>query len=129
SPVTDPPRRGSVAALEFVAVHPGPTADGSFCDRTRARRVKRRLDVLGPDVSAVDVVQVAVPSFRADGKEPLPGELRVDALDPADDAGVAGADRVRIRQHDRQIERTCLIDPGGAGHLAVAVERVPAGGA
>ena len=78
SPVADPPRRGTVAALEFVAVHPGSAADRSFGDRTRGRRVERRLDVLGSDVAAVDVVEVAVPGLGADGQQPLPGEPRID---------------------------------------------------
>ena len=35
---------------------------------------------------------------------------------------------MRIGQHDRQIEGSDLFDPGGTGHLAVAVEGVPTGG-
>ena len=129
SPVADLPGRGTVAALEFVAVHPGSAADRSLGHRTTGRRVERRLDMFGSDVAAVDVVEIAVPGLCADWQQPLPGEPWIVPVDPADDAGVAGADRVRIRQHDRKIERSGLVDPGGAGHLAVAVERVPARGA
>ena len=127
--IADQSGRGAIAALVVVAVHAGSTTDRSLCDRAGCRGVERRLDVLGADVTTVEVVEVPVPRFGAHRQQPVPREQRVDAVDPADHPGVAGADRVRIRQHDRQIERSGLVDPCGAGHLAVSVERVPACGA
>ena len=46
--VVDHPRRGAVAALEVVAVHPGAAADRALGDGPGGRGVERGLDVLGP---------------------------------------------------------------------------------
>jgi hypothetical protein len=48
---------------------PSPVADQP------GRRVDGRLDMLGPDMAAVDVVEVAVPCLCADGRQPLQGKL------------------------------------------------------
>src|ERR1700682_2975376 len=85
--------------------------------------------MLRADVAAIDVVEVAVPSLRAHRQQPLPRKHRVDPVHPTDHTRVAGTDRVGVRQDDRKVERTRFLDPRGAGHLAVAVERIPTGGA
>src|SRR6516165_2748233 len=47
---------------------------------------------------------------------------------PGDDAGVRDSDRVRVGDRDRSLAGSRLLDPGDAGHLAVAVLRVEPGG-
>src|SRR5262249_42325863 len=48
---------------------------------------------------------------------------------PVDGAAMAGADRMGVGDEDRRGQRAGLLDPGDAGHLAVAVQRVEACGA
>ncbi len=90
--------------------------------------VERVDDGGGLDVRAVDVVEVAVPGLGDDGEQPALGEVAVAGDGPVDDAAVHGADGVGVGQPDGQGERAGLVQPGGAGHLAVAVEAVPPGG-
>ena len=122
----DAPRGGPGAALEVVAVHPGPAADRALLDGPAARGVERGdHDGLG-HVPAVDVVEVAVPGLARDRQEPGVGELGMRAHGPADDPRVRDPDRVRVRQADRARRAAGLADPGEPGHLAVAVLHVHA---
>jgi hypothetical protein len=52
----------------------------------------------------------------------------VAALDlPGDDRVAHHADAVGVGDHDRTVEKAGVVDPGGAGHFAVAVEGEPGG--
>ena len=52
----------------------------------------------------------------------------VAAFDLPGDDGVADhADAVRVGDHHRAVEEAGVVDPGGAGHFAVAVEGEPGG--
>ncbi len=89
---------------------------------------ERALDVLGPHVKAVDVVEVAVPGLGHDGQRP-PVAARVRGACPhaPGDGGIAhDTDAVRVREQHRSLELAGFLEPGRAGHLAVAVEREPA---
>ena len=89
--------------------------------------------MLTRDVKAVDVVEVAVVGLGDDRQCPEDVRLvrqrfEMSVLDlPLDDRVAHDADGVRVGQHDRPLEKSGLGDPGGARHLAVAVQRVPAG--
>ena len=112
------------AALVRVAIHPGPTADRALLDRAGARGLERPYRDLDRDVAAVDVVQVAVPGLGHHREQPGLGDARVMLDGPGDDPGVRDPDRVRVGDHDRAGGGPRLLDPGDAGHLAVAVLRV-----
>ena len=127
--MSDDPRRRARAALEPVAVHPGAAADRALGDRPRGRRVERRHRDLRRDVTAVDVVQVAVPRLGDHRQQPGGTEHRDDAPRPIAPSRCGRRPRECVLvMSDRHRERPALLDPGGAGHLAVAVERVPPGG-
>src|SRR5262249_44023434 len=78
------------------------------------------------DVVAVDVVEVAVPGLRGDREQPHLREARMMLDGPRDDPGMDHADRVRVGDTDRPAERSRLLDPRQAGHLAVAILGVEA---
>ena len=115
------------AGLELVAVHAGAAADGAFVWLFMLGGLKRGDHGLLGDVVTVDVVEVAVPGLGGDRQQPHLGELRVIPVHPADDAGVGDPDRVRVGDRYRALEGAGLLDPGDAGHFAVAVLRVEPG--
>ena len=115
------------AGLELVAVHAGAAPDGAFVWLFMLGSLKRGDHSLLGDVVAVDVVEVAVPGLGGDRQQPYLGELRVIPVHPADDAGVRDPDRVGVGDRDRALEGAGLLDPGDAGHFAVAVLRVEPG--
>ena len=115
------------AGLELVAVHAGAAADGAFVWLFVLGCLKRGDHGLFGDVVTVDVVEVAVPGLGGDRQQPHLGELRVIPVHPADDAGVRDPDRVRVGDRHRAFEGAGLLDPGDAGHFAVAVLRVEPG--
>ena len=104
---------------------PPPTEPSSGCSLLGG--LKRGDHGLFGDVVTVDVVEVAVPGLGGDRQQPHLGELRVIPVHPADDAGVRDPDRVRVGDRDRALEGAGLLDPGDAGHFAVAVLRVEPG--
>ena len=116
------------AGLELVAVHAGAAANGAFVGLFVLGCLKRGDHGLLGDVVTVDVVKVAVPGLGGDRQQPHLGELRVIPVHPADDAGVRDPDRVGVGDRYRALEGAGLLDPGDAGHFAVAVLRVEPGG-
>ncbi len=126
---TQASRGGADAALVAVADHPGAAADAAFLDRTAVRAVERAIDMLGLDVKAVDVVQPPVPGFCDHGQRPpVVVRARTAVRHPPLYDGIAhDADAVRIGDHHGPVEKARLLDPGGAGHLAIAVLREPGG--
>src|ERR1700694_681306 len=78
-------------------------------------------------MESVDVVKIAIPSFRDYRKGP-PVTLHIGraVLDlPRDDSVADHAHAVRVGDHDGTVEKSGVVDPGRAGHFAVAVEREP----
>src|SRR6185437_15831685 len=117
----------AVAALELVAVHAGAAADAALVGLVTAGDAEGGDDVLLVHVMTVDVVQVAVPGLRGDGKQPHIGELGVSLVHPGDDPGVRDTDGVGVGDGDRALHGARLLDPGNAGHLPVAVQAEEAG--
>ena len=122
-------RGGADAALEAVADHARPAAHRSFGNRAAFGRVERGEHVLVLHVEAVDVVQIAVVGLgHHRQRPPVAGRVgRARADPPADDRVAHHAHAVRVGDHDRALEKSRLLDPRGARHLAVAVLREPAG--
>ena len=122
-------RSGARAALELVADHARAAADAAFLHRAALGAVERVESVLVLHVEAVHVVEVAVVGLGHDRQAPpIPGSVRRAVGDAPFDHGVAhDADAVGVGQHDRAFEKAALLDPGHAGHLAVAVEAEPTG--
>ena len=122
--LADPSRRGPDAALEVVADHAGAAPDGPFSDRASGRGGVRRPRVGGGDVEAVDVVEGAVPGLGHDRERPgldAVGQL----LDLEGDECVADhAHAVGVGDRHGGVQQADLLEPGQAGHLAVAVEPV-----
>ena len=119
--------RRADAALEPVADHPGAAADIAFGHRTAARPIQR-LERMGlRDVESVDVVQEPVPRLGDDGKAEVAGIAFASAAlhVPLDDRVAHDADAVRVGDENRGAQEARFLDPGRAGHLAVAVEGVP----
>jgi hypothetical protein len=85
--------------------------------------------VFGVDVESVDVVEIAVPGFGDDRERPpVAFHVRRAGLDLPGDDGIANdADAVGVGDHDGSVEESGVVNPGGAGHLAVAVEGEPGG--
>src|SRR5262249_28447407 len=120
------PRRRADAAGELETGHAGAAADVALGHPAAFGGIERLEDVLLLDVEAERVVEVAVVGFGDDRQRPV--LLALDVLgQPLDGAVADGADAGGVGQHDRAFEEAGLLDPGGAGHLAVAVEREPAG--
>jgi hypothetical protein len=119
-------RGGPDPAFEAVADHPCPAPDVALRDGAAGRGSEGLLDVLGPHVHPVYVVQDAVPGLADDGERPeaLP---RPPCGAPADDRVADDADAVRVRQPDRRGQEARLVDPRRPRQLAVAVQAVPAG--
>ena len=86
------------------------------------------IDVLRPDMKTVDVVEVAVLCLGHDRQRP-PVATRIRlalAHAPGDDGVTYDTDAVRVREHDGSLQSAAFVDPGRAGHLAIAVQREPA---
>src|SRR5262249_17001188 len=125
--VSELPRGGADPALEAVADHAGAAANHAFLHGPRARSVERLEHVLGLDVEAVDVVQPAVPGLGHHRQRPPgPGLVLLTLLHaPGDDRIAHHAHAVSVGDHHRAFEEPGLVHPGGTGHLAVAVLRIP----
>ena len=124
-PAATDPRSGADAGLETEGAHPGAAADRAFDHRAAAGRIERCEDMLAADMEAVDVVQESVPGLGDHRQAPV---RRVEVL---------------LRPGDRRlVDRATLWvfviitapsrmprsrEPGGAGHLAVPVQREPGG--
>ena len=78
-------------------------------------------------VKAVDVVEPAVPGFGDHRQRPLVLVHSVIAERPGDDGVAHHADAVGVGDARRALEKAGFLDPGGAGHLAIAVEAEPSG--
>src|SRR6267378_8517552 len=122
-------RRCADASFEAAADHAGATADIAFVDATRLRGFDGVESVLGFDVEAVDVVQPTIPGFSDDRQRPpVTAGVRLTVGNAPLNHGVANdADAVGIGDHHGALEKAGFLDPGGAGHLAVAILREPAG--
>ena len=70
--------------------------------------------------------KAAVVGFGDDRQPPRLQRVLLRDL-PLDDRVAHDADAVRVGDRDRTFEQPALLDPGRAGHLAVAVEREPRG--
>ena len=113
------------AALEAVTVHSGSAADVPLGYRPPVRILERLKRMLGLHVKALHVVQSAVGGL---GHDRIPKRARRIALDHPVDHGVPdSADAERVGDHDRGFEDPDLLDPVGAGHVAVAVAGVEGG--
>ena len=112
-----------------MADHAGAAADVALLDRPAARGGEGQGDVLGLDVEAVDVVEMAVPGLGHDRQRPpVARGIGPAGMQAFGDHRIADhANAVRVGQHDRPLELARFVDPGRAGHLAVAVEGEPAG--
>ncbi len=126
--VHDHARGRADATLELVADHAGAAADVALRNRARTSAIERGECVLWLNVKAVDVVEPPVPGLRDDWQRPPVFRVEFEALQrPADHGITHDADAVRIGDHDRSVQQAGFLDPGGAGHFAVAILREPAG--
>jgi hypothetical protein len=82
--------------------------------------------VLLPDVHAVDVVEIAVPGLGHD-REAAVEHLADPGAAPLDDRVPHHTHAVGVGDDDRVEQQAVVVDPGRAGHLAVAVQVEPAG--
>ena len=73
------------------------------------------------DMEAVDVVQTSVIGFGDDRQQPRLLHLAMPH-GPHNGCVSHGADAVRVSDEDRAFEETAFVNPGRAGHLAVAVD-------
>jgi hypothetical protein len=121
--------RGADAAFELIADHAGATADIAFFDRAGVGDVEGVEGVFGLDVKSVDVVEPAVPGFGDHGQRPeVAFHVGRAVLDlPGNDGVAHDSDAVRVGDHYGAGEEAGVVDPGGAGHLTVAVEGEPGG--
>ena len=120
-------RGGAEAALEAMADHAGATT-GAALAHGAVRGIRECLvDVLGPDVEAVDVVERAVPRL-ADHRQ-APEHLAAVVLTHLglDERVAHDADAVRVGEADRRGQAARLADPLEPGQLAVAVQAMAAG--
>jgi hypothetical protein len=111
-----------------VTDHARSAADVAFGHRARLRAGKRCVDVLRSHMEAVDVIELAVPGLGHYGQRP-PVTARVRRARPhapCDRRVAHDADAVRIGEQDGPFERPGFLEPCGAGHLAVAIQREPA---
>ncbi len=94
-------------------------------DRAAGGVLVRGAYVLGRHVLAADVVQKAVPGFGDHRQRP---RLLAVLLALQCGEGVAyDTDASGVGQPDRRTEQTVLDQPGGAGHLTIAVQPVNSG--
>ncbi len=95
----------------------------------RVGDVKGVPSVFWLNVESVDVVKIAIPGFGDDRERP-PVAFHVGGAVfdlPGDDSVANDAHAVRVGDHDRAVEESGVVDPGRAGHFAVAVESEPGG--
>ena len=120
---------GADAAFEFVADHAGSAADVAFLDGAGVGGVEGVPGVFGMDVKSIDVVEPAVPGFGDNRQRPpVAFHVRRAVFDfPGDDGVAYYADAMRVGDHHGTVEEAGIVDPGGAGHFAVAVEGEPGG--
>src|SRR6266849_4580015 len=84
------------------------------------------------NVKSVDIVQPAIESLRDNWQREKTGAVGIGfgcqaGLHlPSDDSIAHHADTMSIGDHDRPVDKSRLLDPGGPGHLAVTVLREPA---
>ena len=121
-PLSGAPRRRADAALELVADHARPAADVALGDRPVGRRRERRVQVLGVDVEAVDVVERAVVRLADHRQRPDRVAHAVGPRGRLDQRVAHHPDAVRVRDADRPAQHPGLPDPLEPGELAVAVE-------
>ena len=112
-------------SLQIIPVPPPTLPSGTGPPRAESRAAK---GVLGLHVEAVHVVQVAVPGLGHHGERPpaeggRPGAALLEL--PGDDGVAHHAHAVGVGDHDGGREEARLLEPGGAGHFAVAVEGEP----
>ncbi len=119
-------RRGADAAFEPVADHSGSTADCAFGDSPGAGSIKRGGNVFRLHVESVDVIQKSVEGFRNYWQIPQI-ESRAALQVPLDIRVSHDAYAVRVGDHHGAVEESGFFDPGGSGHLAVAILRIPSG--
>src|SRR4029077_21226391 len=101
----------------------GTAANAALLDRPTLRSLNRVGDVFRFNVKAIDVLQPAVPRLGHQGA--TPGEtsrVRAAVSETPGNHGVArDSDAVGVGQHDRAFQKSALLHPGSAGHLAVAI--------
>ena len=80
-------------------------------------------------METVDVVQMTIPGFRHHRQRPpITRGIGTAGVHTLRDHRIADdADTVRIGQHDRAFKLAGFVDPGSAGHFAIAVQGKPAG--
>ena len=122
----DDPRRRPDPALELMADHPGPAAHGTLGHRAAGGRRQGGVQVLGPDVEAVDVVEDAVVRLPDDRQRPEVGVRPVGPHRVNQQRVVDDSHRVGVGDRDRAGQEAGLADPLEARQLAVAVEAVAA---
>ena len=85
--------------------------------------------MLGPYVKAINIIEPPVPRFGDDGQRPpVARGVRLAVRNAPLNYGIAhDADAVRVRDHHRSFEKAGFFDPRRSRHLAVSVERPPAG--
>src|SRR3990172_1467602 len=110
-----------------MADHARAAPDPAFGDRPAGGCGECGLDVLEPDVEAVDVAQLPVVRLADDRQ--APGRMIGVALPRPDlDEGVADhPERARVGDGQGAMEEARFPDPLEAAHVAVAVEDVSAG--
>src|SRR5579864_3329950 len=111
------------ATLEFEADHSGTAAHVTLCDGSRVCVLHSRVCVFRLHVETIDVVQVAIPSFRNNWKRPPVLDWNRGSVFqlPVDNGVAHNAHAVRIGDHHGAVKKAGFLDPCGAGHLAVAV--------
>ena len=113
-----------LSSWQIIPVPPPTEPSG---DRAVGRRVDRGVDVLRRHVEAVHVVERAVERLADDGEGPELGPVRVGRAVAR--ATIASRTTPTLWVFVSAIgpdEEAGLVDPRGAGELAVAVEAVPA---
>jgi hypothetical protein len=78
-------------------------------------------------MKAVDVVQVAIIGFGRDRQAPVLTSADIVLHHPLERGIARGAAGCGVGDGDRRLQFACFLDPQGAGHFAIAVERMIAG--
>ena len=113
------------AGLEPEGAHPGAAAHRALGDRAAGGVVEGRENMFPAHMEAVDVVEEAVPGLGDQRQAPVRGGEVL--LRPGDGGLVDRSHAVGVRDHHRPFEDAPVPEPGGAGHLAVAVQGEPGG--
>ena len=109
-----------------MADHARAAADRPFLRQAARGVVERGEHMLRLHVEAIDVVQTAVVGLGDDRQPPRLQHVLLGNL-PPDDGVPHDADAVGIGHRHRPFQQPALLDPGRAGHFAVAVQREPRG--